>query len=53
MTGINVLVQSHASTFNPLFYLEDGSNTFIQNAHPIAGTNLAIGCRQAEGYRGK
>lgn len=23
------------------------------NAHPVAGTNLASGCRQAEGYRGK
>jgi hypothetical protein len=53
MTGINVLVQFHASTFNPLFYLEDGSNRFNQNAHPVAGTNLASGCRQAEGYRSK
>jgi hypothetical protein len=53
MTGMNVLVQSHDSTFNnPLFYLEDGSNRFIQNAHPVAGTNLASGCRQAEGYWG-
>jgi hypothetical protein len=29
MIGMNVLVQSHA-TFNPLFYLEDGSNRFIK-----------------------
>jgi hypothetical protein len=53
MTGMNVLVQSHASTFNPLFYLDGGSNRFIQNLHPVAGTNLASGCRQVEGYRDK
>jgi hypothetical protein len=61
MTGMIVLVQSHASTFNPLFYLENGSNRSIengsnrsiQNAHPVAGKNLASGCRQADGYRGK
>jgi len=53
MTGMNVVVQSHASSFNPLFYLEAGSNRFIQNACPVAGTNLVSGCRQAEGYRGK
>jgi hypothetical protein len=40
MTGMYVLVQSHASTFNPLFYPEEGSNRFIQNAHPVAATNL-------------